>query len=138
MKSKNGWGFMEMIMLLGILAFFFLLAIIMIVKFYSEVDIDLSNDSSITKEKTYYELEKTLEQAANRYLDDKYENISDLNTITISKTKLENMRYIDNIDFRGCKGYVLSNIINGEFNSDAYLSCDGYKTIGFERGLDNE
>ena len=51
MKSKNGWGFMEMIMLLGILAFFFLLAIIMIVKFYSEVDIDLSNDSSITKER---------------------------------------------------------------------------------------
>ena len=70
--------------------------------------------------------------------DDKYENISDLNTITISKTKLENMGYIENINFRDCKGYVLSSIINGKFNSDAYLSCDGYKTIGFERGLDNE
>ena len=138
MKHKNGWGFSEMIMLLGILAFFFLLAIVMIVKFYSEVDIDLANDNSISTEKTYYELEKTLEKAAGRYLDDKYENISDLNTITITKTKLDNMGYIENVDFRSCKGYVLASIVNSEFITDAYLLCDGYKTIGYERGIDNE
>ncbi len=137
MKNKNGWGMTEMLMLLSILAFFFLVAIILIVKFYSAVDIDLSNTNEIS-EKSYYELEKELEYAANRYLDNKYENISDLNSITITIEKLKNMGYLENIDFKGCKGYVISSIINGDFISDSYISCDGYKTIGFESGIVNE
>lgn len=137
MKNKNGWGITEMIMLLCILGFFFLIAIILIIKFYSAVDIDLSNTNS-ADDKTYYQLEKSLEQAGNKYLDNKYENISDLNSITISIEKLESMGYLNNQDFEDCNGYVISSIVNSKYISDAYISCGNYKTIGYESGIVNE
>lgn len=137
MNNKNGWGLAEMIMLLCILGFFFLIAIILIIKFYSAVDIHLSNTDTID-EKIYYELEESLKQAGNKYLDDKYENISDLNSITISMSKLESLGYLSVQDFGRCNGYVISSIVNDQYISDSFISCDGYESIGYERGLANE
>lgn len=137
MSNKNGWGLTEMLVLIGILMFFFLISLVLIYKFYNSLDIAPADTVSVD-ERTYIETEKSLEYAANRYLDNKYENINELNAITISVNKLKNMGYINEDIYADCDGYVISKIVNKEYISDAYISCDGYKTTGYESGMLNE
>lgn len=126
-----------MLVLIGILMFFFLISLVLIYKFYSNFDNTLINTNSVN-EKSYYETEEALEHAANRYLDNKYENMSDLNSITISMKKLKNMGYLSDFIHADCDGYVISSIINSEYISNAYISCEGYKTTGYESGMLDE
>lgn len=137
MKNKNGWGLTEMLILICILMFFFLIALVLIYKFYEAFDNDVTNTNGVN-ELSYIETEEALEYAANRYLDNKYENISDLNAITISMNKLANMGYLVDFAHADCEGYVISKIVNNNYISDAYISCDGYTTTGFESGMLNE
>lgn len=137
MKSKNGWGLTEMLVLIGILMFFFLISLVLIYRFYASFNSEITNTNSVD-EKSYYEAEEALEHAANRYLDNKYENMSDLNAITIPMEKLESMGYLIDFVHADCAGYVISSIINGEYISNAYISCDDYKTTGYESGMLDE
>lgn len=137
MKNKNGWGLTEMLILIGVLMFFFLIALILIYKFYDSFGNSVANKNSVNN-LSYVETEKAMEYAANRYLDNKYENISDLNAITISMNKLVNMGYLVEFVHANCDGYVISKIINNNYISDAYISCDGYTTAGYESGMLNE
>lgn len=137
MKNKNGWGLSEMLILIGVLMFFFLISLVLIYRFYSSIGEDVSSTNSVD-EKSYYETEEALEYAANRYLDNKYENMSNLNSITIPIEKLENMGYLADFIHSDCDGYVISSIVNGEYISDAYVSCDDYRTTGYESGMLDE
>lgn len=126
-----------MIALLCILGFFFLIAIVLIIQFYSAIDVDLDNNSAVDKN-AYVELENKLEKAANRYLDNKYENISDLNSITIPASKLKDFGYISDYEMMDCNGYVISNIVNGNYVSNSYVLCKNYKSNGYKDGVINE
>lgn len=137
MKNKSGWGLTEMLVLIGVLMFFFLISLVLIYRFYASLNSEITNTNSVD-EKSYYETEEALEHAANRYLDNKYENMNDLNAITIPMEKLESMGYIIDFVHADCTGYVVSSIINGEYISDAYISCDNYKTTGYESGMLDE
>ena len=137
MKNKNGWGLTEMLILVGILMFFFLISLVLIYRFYEAFNKEVTDTNSID-EKAYYETEVALEHAANRYLDNKYENMNDLNSITIPMRKLENMGYLVDFVYADCDGYVISSIVNGKYISDAYISCDDYKATGYESGMLDE
>ena len=126
-----------MLILIGVLMFFFLISLVLIYRFYASLDSEITNTNSVD-EKSYYETEEALEHAANRYLDNKYENMSNLNSITIPMKKLGNMGYLVDSVHADCNGYVISSIVNGEYFSNAYISCDNYKTIGYESGMLDE
>lgn len=135
--NKNGWGLVEMLILTGIIVFFFLVAIFLIYRLYSNMDKIVVNKDYVDTT-AFKNTEISLEDAANRYLNNKYENLENTNTIVLTKNKLENMGYIVGAIHADCDGYVLSSIINGKNNSDAYITCSDYETTGFESWRLNE
>ena len=135
--NKNGWGLTEMLVLTGIILFFFLVAIFLIYRLYSNLDRTINNNEFVNY-KTYSETEVALENAANSYIDNKYEGMTDTATIVISLKKLVNMGYLVENIHEDCNGYTLSSIINGESISNAYISCDEYETTGYESWRINE
>ena len=135
--NKSGWGLTEMLVLTGILIFFFFIAILLIYQFYSTLERDVLDTDNVNIT-TYKETENALEEAANKYLDNKYVNMNNVNKITISMDRLSDMGYLIDFVYEDCDGYVISSIVNGEKISDAYISCDNYKTNGFESWRINE
>lgn len=135
--NKNGWGLTEMLVLTGILVFFFFIAILLIYKFYSTLERDVIDTDSVNIT-GYEETESAIEHAANMYLDNKYANMNNINSITITMSKLSDMGYLTEFIYEDCDGYAISKIINGQNISDAYISCNNYKTPGFESWRVNE
>lgn len=135
--NKSGWGLTEMLVLSSILLFFFIIAIVLIHQFYNNLKKDTTN-SNVVDSYVYKNTESALEDAANEYLSNKYYNMNNLNSITISMKKLADMGYFVEAVYEDCNGYVISSIINGKNISDAYISCKNYKTSGFESWRINE
>lgn len=138
MKNKNGWGILEMIALVGILLFFFLLSIVLIINFYrsvikKDINVDTKNNYHYSESsiKNYNELEHEIEEAANKYLDSKYSDNSNVGTTVVNIDKLLNAGYYSNRGFEDCDGYVISSINAGIINSKAYIKCDNYITKGY-------
>ena len=140
MKLNNrGWGLIEMVALVGILFFFFLLSILLIRTFYANIDknkneVYIENNTSDKYVYNYTQIENNLKNAADNYMKDKYISLDDVGFVTISMNKLIDFGYYSNVSHEDCKGYVISQIIDGEVNSKPYISCNNYVSPGFESG----
>lgn len=138
MKLNNkGWGISQMIALLGILFFFFLLSIVLIIRFAKEAypsGLDVSNGYNDVAE--YTSIEGEIEKAANKYINSKYSSISQMNDIIIPVDTLQQLGFYSNVGHEDCDGYVISNIVNGSPVSEAYVKCSDYTTKGYHYEFD--
>ncbi len=125
--NNKGWGMSEMMFFWALLAFFLLIAIFYIYKWYDAFDID-------HKHLDQYELlEMKAESAANKYvLQNSFEE--DTNTIRVSLDELINSGYLEDIrdveDNTLCEGYVEVSI-DDSISSKGYISCSNYETKGY-------
>ena len=129
MLNKNGWGLNEMLILSGILILFLFVAIYFIYTMYSDA-------AESFNDKYYQGLEEELEKNAKTYIDNYYDDVLNSDGIIISKEDLAK----HNLDValndkmgRDCAGYVKASKTKGKTNIDAYISCIGYETKGYER-----
>lgn len=137
MKLDNrGWGFGQMLVCCGILLFVLLVAIIMIRQLYYSLGDDFKN--SLIDFTTVDEVETTLENVSLKYMSEYYKQDVGTGTITITVDNLRKNKYITNSDIsingNLCDGYILVNKdSNNKLKSDAYITCDGYTTSGFQQ-----
>ena len=128
MLNKNGWGLREMLLLSGVLIIFLIIAIYYIYILYGELDKRVTVD--------YYEkLEEKLENQAQVYLNDYYDEDLNSDYVTITRSTLRafdlDISLLDN-DGDACSGYVMANKSKAKVNIKAYISCDKYTTDGYE------
>ena len=126
--NKNGWGFGEMMVLLGILACFLLIAIYYIYIMYNNFDKEVNINY-------YQRLEEKLENQALIYLNEHYDENLMSDKVTINKSVLDAYGLgVSLEDKQGylCKGYVIANKSKGVINKKAYISCRKYETDGYE------
>lgn len=117
-----------MIILSGILIIFLFIAVYYIFTMYKDLDLEIGNNY-------YGSLETRLEENANVYLEDYYED--DLNSEGIKITRGMLRSYDLDIELRDqeghvCAGYVVARRTHGEDEIKAYISCPNYTTEGFE------
>ncbi len=126
MLNKKGWGLIEMLVLMGILALFLLIAIYYIYNMYN----DMGNNQDY-----YHDLENNLKTNAQTYLDNYYEGTLTSENIIITSDLMKNyglgVSLIDPVG-RDCQGYVTVNKSKAVRNINAYISCPSYTTPGYE------
>lgn len=127
MLNKNGWGFTEMLVLMGILALFLFIAIYFIYRAYNDYDTNINN-------KYYQKLENKLEEQATIYLDNYYDEVLTNDSIIITKDILQ----VYNLDVtlndsngQACDGYVKANKSKGIRNIKGYIKCPHYETNNY-------
>lgn len=131
--NQNGWGVMEMLVLVGVLALFLLLTIYLITSFanafYKEA-----------KTTDYSKLEKKLENQTLIYLNDYYKGMLTSEGMIVTKEVLINNgldgEIIDNGGFY-CDGYAFATKSRGIIVIKPYVSCRNYETDGYEEVIGN-
>lgn len=124
--NKWGWGFGEMILLVGVLAFFLMVSIFYICSFANNF-----SDSSFD----YNKLEEKLEAQTRIYLDKYYDD-----ALTSDKVKItRNVLRVYDLDVilmddkgRECSGYSVAYKSKAIVNVKAYISCKKYVTEGYD------
>ena len=129
--NKRGWGYFQMMWMTGIILFFFLLAIILIVRFYHSLDLKVTSTTSVEM-KTKEQMVKDLEYAAEAYMEYNYKDLRDVNDIRLTSHKLYKAGLFAKDLYGGCTGYVIASKINGAIQTQAYIKCGDYKSPGFE------
>lgn len=123
--DKNGWGTMEMLLLSGGLLLALIVAIFFISQLYGSLGGAIGN-------KQYIDLENSLEEAANRYIEDK--NVAVNGEYKISYETLNSNGYITrlkDIDGNDCTGYVRITNVDSINHYAAYISCKNYQTLNY-------
>ena len=129
--NKRGWGYFQMMWMCGILLFFFLLAIILIVKFYNGLDLKLKSTTSVEL-KTREQMIDDLEYAAKTYMEYNYKDLRNVNSIRLTANKLYNAGLFAKDLYGDCTGYVIASKTNDIVESKAYIKCGDYKSPGFD------
>ncbi len=122
--NKNGWGLKEMVVISGILILFLVLAI------YNIYQID-----TYFKDREYIILENKLLEKSLVYLNNYYDDTLNSEGIIVSNELLKKYDLdIPLVDISGnpCKGYVKITKSHGEVNKTPYITCNKYKTVGYE------
>ena len=152
MKLNNhGWGFREMLFYLCILIAFLLVAIILIVRMYHQIDkkgIDMGDyfpagDVPIANKKEtllYSDLEVKIKNGSITYIKNYYnEELGSEVVITLSALKSQGIitDFNDIKDGSSCNGYVVANYneVDGVIYHP-YIKCSNYTTNGYDEGLD--
>ena len=150
--NNNGWGYREMLIYVGILCCFLLLAAFLINQLYADLEkqSQTSTETDVIepvveeKEETqqivdleyYLQLENNLKIATLEYMNNNPYDLSQ-NILNVSLETLVDAGYIDSlydqIDNQVCQGY--SNVLNGDENVKyevrAYIKCSNYTTEGY-------
>ena len=124
-KEKNGWGTVEMLVLMFCLFIALLVSIHFISKFYGSIE-------NVTNKSIYIDLEVKLEDAAQKYVSDN--NIKIDGEYKISLESLKNAGYI--LDFKdkkgdNCNGYVIVLNDNDILKYNGYILCNDYQTVNY-------
>lgn len=126
--NKHGWGLREMLVLSGIIILFLLIAIYFIYVFYYGFNKEY-------RASYYQELENNLQDQAEVYLNEYYENNLTSEKLTITKDVLEsnhlNINLVDKND-HACSGYALAYKTHGKISIEPYIKCPKYETTGYE------
>ena len=130
--NKRGWGYFQMAWMSGIILFFFLLTIILIVRFYNSMDLELKKSSASVEAKTRDKMVDDLERAANAYMEHNYEGIRDVNEIRLTSNKLFKAGLFAKDLYGSCTGYAIASKTNGIVRSKGYIKCGSYKSPGFD------
>lgn len=136
MKLNNrGWGLGQMLVCCGILLFVLLVAVIMIRQLYNSLGYNFKD--SLTNISTSSEVENIIENASLKYIADYYKKEIGTGTITITVDNLKKDKYLTNSDINvngsNCDGYSLVTKDSEGIKADAYITCDGYTTNGFQK-----
>ena len=89
-----------------------------------------------TANKEYYEIEKTLENAAARFYGQFPEQFPASST-TITAAQLINTGFLDEIK-DDCTGYVEVKKSGRFYNYTAFIDCDNYTTRKYDANLDQD
>jgi len=119
MKNRKGFTLIELIATIAI--------IVLITLIIAPTTINIIEQQ---RTKLYESQERTMEEAALKYINEVYTNS---NTITITKEQLINAGYIDEIyDLKNkrevCEGYVEIYNLNNNPRTISFLDCSSYKT----------
>ena len=127
MFNKKGWSLIEMLLLMGVLAIFLFIATYLIYKSYND-------NSKVTNNTYYHELETKLEHQAEIYLDNYYEENLTSDYIIITSNILD----VYDLDVtlsdpsgRACEGYVRANKTKGVRSIKGYIKCPNYITENY-------
>lgn len=129
--NKNGWGLVQMLWMSGIILFFFLIAVVLIYNLYNSLDLTVTSHDSVDK-LTYKQIEDDLESAAVKYMEYNYSKFSDTGDIWLTSDQLFKAGLFLEYLYEDCDGYTISNKINGNIYSKAYIKCDDYVTSGYD------
>ncbi len=139
MKLNNhGWGLREMLVLSSILLCFLLVAIIMVMRLYNNledsIDLDKVDNTKKIDEVYYHNLEYQVQNAGVKYFNNVGVDVS-VGEVNVSLDKLIDLGYItrfkDDITGNYCDGYVKIYIEDEILNIDGYINCDNYRTEGY-------
>ena len=132
MKLNNkGWGTFQMAWMMGIILFFFLLAIILICNYYHDRGYQLT-DKKIITEKNHEQMLDDLNIAGERYVNHYYKNLKNMSNIRITSDKLYRAGLFAKDLYSGCTGYVIAGKKDGIINTNAYIKCGSYKSPGYD------
>ncbi len=134
MKLDNrGWGLAELLVWCGVLLIFLLIAVFFIIQLSKSLGEAFKD--SLKEDKTTISIEENVENASLKYMKDNYKDIGS-GTITITIDNLKNGKYLNekDITYNGavCNGYALITKKDNKLNSDAYIRCGEYMTVGFQ------
>lgn len=125
MKSKNGWGLSEMLILCCILIGFLLLAIVLANQLYNGVG--KMNEEAIKNVGYSYEaIEQNLLKASQRYYK-KHKSSTILSSDLIEEGFLSKQELTPKNQITPCIGYT--TVTDTKFTP--YISCEDYETIGY-------
>ena len=87
------------------------------------------------KTKVYKDLESKIIKAEKIYVDEKFLYPDKGDTLKTSADELMENGYLDNLEISGkpCKGYAIVEMDNTVYEYKGYVSCDKYKTSGYEK-----
>lgn len=129
--NKNGWGLSQMLWMSGIILFFFLVVVVLIYNLYNSLDLDMNSKESVDNI-SYKQMEKDLESAAIEYMEYNYSNFSDTGDIWLTREQLFKAGLFMEYLYEDCEAYTISNKINGNISSKAYIKCEDYVTSGYD------
>ena len=116
--KKNGFTMVELMVVISLIIVLSLL-----------ITPKINNIIKENRVKGYKEIEKQLEEAANKYIVENYIDTS-LNSITLTKSQLMEKHYIDEIldlkDKTVCDASVLVTNLNATPNFTVQLNCSNY------------
>jgi len=131
--NNHGWGLKEMMILTAILVFFFGLALYFIYTLYNSLSNEFNSNSS--NKEFYSSLEVGIEEATLLYLRSNYVNDNTKIDISLLTEDEYISEIVDSETGNVCDGYVLVYDFSEKL-VDAYISCDNYETLGYEKGVD--
>ena len=87
------------------------------------------------KVNVYKDLENKLVEAEKKYVDAKFLYPDQGDTLKTSAEELKENEYLDSLSYndKECDGYVEVKLDNTVYSYKAYVSCDGYKTKGYDK-----
>lgn len=137
--KSNGWGLREMMFFVSILMFFLLIAVILIMRLYNNLEetmgsMNQSNNKEQINTKYYQQKETELFNAAADYADDIAVDTSN-GSVNVYLKDLIDYGYaqsiVDEITKNNCDGYARFYDTQGILDIDVYLKCDNYVTEGY-------
>lgn len=129
--NKNGWGLSQMLWMSGIILFFFFLAIVLIYNLYSSLDLNMHDSESVDRY-LYEQMEEDLEISATKYMERNYRDFEDIGDIKLTAEQLFKAGLFMKDLYEDCDGYTITNKINGNISSKAYIKCKNYFTKGYQ------
>lgn len=137
--NKNGWGYLEFFIFLGIFIICLLgsaYALRKVGLLDENWDFSFYHESKPNKEEKtdYNSLEDSLVEASKNYIKDFYNNELGLDTIHIKVSSLVDNKYLDEVKDKDgkCTGYV--SVYVSDINTiiyKPYLKCKSYTTNGY-------
>ena len=130
--NKKGWGAFQMAWMMGIILFFFLLAIILIYKYYHAMGYQII-DKNVVTNKSHKEMIDDLNMAAERYTNHYYANVKNMSEIRLSANKLFQVGLFAKDLYGDCTGYAIAKKNDGIVKTEAYIKCSDYKSPGYDK-----
>ena len=120
-----------MIWMSGIILFFFLLAILLIIRFYHSIDQTLKDTSSVAI-KNREAMIRDLNEAATKYMNYNYDDFSDVGDIKLTSEKLFKSGLFPKDLYGDCTGYAMASKINDQIFTRSYVKCSDFKSAGYD------
>ena len=139
MLNNKGWGLSTLVMCLAVILFFLLMSFIYATSFNKKID-EGNNDNIEIEEPIidynyYKELEKNMDKAAIKYINNSVLNIENNEMIMVSARNFIDFGYLENfvdsITKNECSGYSIIKNENKGYKVSSYINCDNYKTEGY-------
>lgn len=143
--NNKGWGLGTFIVGIGVFAICLLIVVILVHNGAQVLEPNYNPNNELNSEYdyNYSKLEDKVIIATKNYVNDKYNNIVDDDTLmTLTIKKLQKDNYLDTLyDLKNtnkkCSGYITFYKKDNQINYQPYINCKNYKTYGYEERYDD-